>query len=656
MIHNRQESIRNIAVIAHADAGKTTITEQFLFLSGQTRQPGNIEQGTTQTDYLPVEKERGISVCSANTSFHWKNTRINLIDTPGHVDFSADVERMLRAPDAVILVISAVEGVQAQTENLWNALRDRHIPVLFFINKIDRIGADTESVIHSITKELYIRPVPLQETRNEGENDATLTTLWSVESMPSLLVEQIVESDEILLNRYLDGNQIAFEELDSQLTKLIHNCTVYPLLFGSAKLGTGIEDLLNFVVRYLPDSGGNPAKPLSALVYGISHDKTMGKIAHIRLFNGNINNRDVVYNTTQGTTEKVTQVRRIFPGRYEETGMAVAGDLAGISGLSSVCVGDILGDSVAEIPTEVKIATPLMFAQVKAVNDKDYPALAVALQELSFEDPALEFEWLREDAELQVKIMGWIQMEVLERILADRFGIEAKLENPTVIYKETPASTGDGFVRYWMPKPCWAIMKFRIEPGERGSGVMYKSVVPVNNVLQKYQNEVEKSINMALVQGIKGWEVTDLRITLIEGEDHVLHSRPGDFNVATPMGIMDGLVNTGTTLLEPMISYKIAAHEDLLGAITSDITRMRGNFDSPEIQQGRFTLTGEMPLSTSFDYPVKLSSRSGGKARISTHFSGYRECTDEQGIIRPFKGISPLDTAKYILKARKAIQ
>ena len=656
MIHTSKKSIRNIAIIAHADAGKTTITEQFLYFSGQTRQPGNIDLGTTQTDYLPVEKERGISVCSANTSFHWKNTLINLIDTPGHVDFSADVERMLRVPDAVILVISAVEGVQAQTENLWNALRGRQIPILFFINKIDRIGADTETVIQAITKEFSIRPTPLQEIKNEGGNDATITKLWSVDSMSSPMVEQIVESDEILLNRYLDGNQIAFGELDSQLTLLIQNRTVYPLLFGSAKLGTGIEELLNFIVRYFPDSGGNPSKPLSALVYGISHDKTMGKIARVRLFDGTISNRELVFNATQGTTEKVTQVRRIFPGRYEDTGIATAGDLAWISGLDSVCVGDVLGESNGNIPTEVKMAIPLMFAQVKAVNDKDYPALAAALQELSAEDPALEFEWLREDAELQVKIMGWIQMEVLERILADRFGIEAKLENPTVIYKETPASTGEGFVRYWMPKPCWAIMKFRIEPGARGSGLVYKSVAPVNSILQKYQNEVEKTIPVALKQGIKGWEVTDLRITLVDGEDHLVHSRAGDFTVATPMGIMDGLVNTGTTLLEPMVSYKIEAHEDLLGAVTSDITRMRGNFDSPEMLHERFILTGEMPLSTSFDYPVKLSSRSGGKARISTHFSGYRECTDEQGIIRPFKGISPLDTAKYILKARKAIQ
>ncbi|MEI7661541.1 MAG: GTP-binding protein, partial [Bacteroidota bacterium] len=203
---------------------------------------------------------------------------------------------------------------------------------------------------------------------------------------------------------------------------------------------------------------------------------------------------------------------------------------------------------------------------------------------------------------------------------------------------------------------CWAIMKFRIEPGERGSGVVYSSKVPVNDVQQKYQNETEKSIAGALKQGIKGWEVTDLRITLVEGEDHPMHSRAGDFAIATPMGIMNGLVLSGTTLLEPMTGFRINANEDLLGAITSDITRMRGRFDSPVMENGRFTLTGEVPLATSLDFPVKLSSRSGGKARISTSFRGYRACTDEQGVIRPFMGISPLDTAKYILKARRAIQ
>jgi ribosomal protection tetracycline resistance protein len=299
---------------------------------------------------------------------------------------------------------------------------------------------------------------------------------------------------------------------------------------------------------------------------------------------------------------------------------------------------------------------PLLTVQVKAVSDKDYAALAEAMSELAMEDPALEFEWLREEAEFHIKVMGWIQMEVLERILADRFGISARIENPTVIYKETPSGTGEGFVRYWMPKPCWAIVRFRIEPGERGSGVAFQSIVPVNDIQQKYQNEVERSISGALKQGIKGWEMTDLRITMIAGEDHPVHSRPGDFTVATPMGIMDGLVNTGTTLLEPMIRFQIQATEELLGAIVSDITRMRGSFESPVMDDGRFTIGGMVPLATSIDFPVKLSSRSGGKARISTQFCGYRECTDELGVIRPYKGISPLDTAKYILKARKAIQ
>ena len=649
-------SIRNIAVMAHADAGKTTITEQFLYLSGQTRKPGNVDQGTAQTDFLPVEQERGISVSSAHTSFYWKNTRINLIDTPGHVDFSADVERIMRVPDAVILVVSAVEGVQAHTETLWWALRKLHIPVLFFINKIDRVGADTDAVIQSIKKELKISPICLQQIPDEGGNEISIASLWNEENISAALVERVVESNEILLQSYLDGKVPGFKELDSQLTCLIQNTEVYPLLFGSAKLGLGIEELLDFAVSYFPDSRGKNSDPLSALVYGIGHDKTMGRVAFVRVFSGTISNREVIFNSTQGIEEKVTQVRRVYPGKFEDIGIVEAGDIAGICGLGSATVGDLLGIENDTIPKAVKLSTPLIIAQINAINNKDYPALASAMLELAEEDPSLEFEWLREDAELRVKVMGWIQMEVLERILVDRFGIAAKFEDPTVIYKETPSTINEGFVQYWMPKPCWAILKFRIEPGERGSGVIYKNTVSVNDVQQKYQNEVERTISGALKQGIKGWEVTDIRITLIEGEDHTVHSRPGDFVVATPMGIMDGLVKTGTTLLEPMIRYKIDAPEELLGIITSDITRMRGSFEAPFIENGRISLGGEVPLATSLDFPVKLSSRSGGKARISTHFSGYRECTDEQGVIRPYKGISPLDTAKYILKARKAIQ
>ena len=313
-----QNLIRNIAIMAHADAGKTTITEQFLYFSGQTSQPGNVDKGTTQSDFLPVEKERGISVSSSHTSFHWSNTRINLIDTPGHVDFSGDVERIMRIPDGVVLVISAVEGVQAHTETLWNALRKRQIPVIFFINKIDRVGADTVSVIFNIEKELNVNPLVLQATDNEGDNEVTIRNLWDKDFRHAELLEHVIERDEKLLNNYLEGKEPEFQELDNQLAQLIKSCAVYPLFFGSAKTGLGIEALLDSIVRYFPVSTGDQLKPLSALVYGIGHDKIMGKIAYVRVFQGAINNRDLVHNATQETEEKVTQVRRVFPGKRSE--------------------------------------------------------------------------------------------------------------------------------------------------------------------------------------------------------------------------------------------------------------------------------------------------------------------------------------------------
>ncbi len=655
-MENQHNNIRNIGLFAHADAGKTTLTEHFLFESGATKKLGSVDNGTTQTDFLKVEKERGISVRSANTSFFWTNTQINLIDTPGHVDFSADVERILRVIDGAILLVSAVEGVQAHTETLFNALKEKQIPVLIFINKIDRVGANIENVLNELQKELRMQTIVLQQTLNEGGNDAEIQLSWSPTFINENLIETLASTDDVLLDAYLSGQSIEYWEADAALSKAVRQCKLHPVLMGSAKKEVGIEELLDAVISYLPAPAGDSDKALSALVYRIEYDKSIGKIAHTRIFDGSISNRETLSNSSRDVQEKVTRIRKLNNGRYEDVMQAFAGDVVGICGFGQVQTGDVLGNGEGLISHELSMGTPLLTVQLKAANEKDYAGLAAALQELNFEDPSLDFQWMKDEKELHLKIMGWLQMEVLERIIEDRFQIRAKFENPTVIYKETPSSVAEGYVRYWMPKPCWAIMRFRIEPAERASGVKYESKIGVNDVLQKYQNEVERTIPLALQQGIKGWEVTDIKITLIEGEDHEMHTHPGDFVVATPMGIMEGLVNCGTTLLEPMISFKISASDDLLGAITSDITQMRGNFESPTMENGRFTLKGILPLATSVDFPVKLSSRSGGKAKITTQFHSYRECTDEQGIIREFKGISPLDTAKYILKARKALQ
>jgi len=648
--------IINIGVLAHVDAGKTTLTESFLFQSGVTKNMGNVDKGTAQTDFLAIEKERGISVRSAASTFFWKDVQINLIDTPGHIDFSAEVERTLGVLDTAILVVSAVEGVQAHTENIWLALKEHKIPTLIFINKIDRLEADTERVLEEIRTELTEDIVVLQESENEGEGEKVKTIdCWNRNKIQEQTIESIANTDDAILEKYLNEDTVTFLELDKALKIAIHRFQLLPVLMGIAKNGSGIKDLLDAVVNYMPQAKGSIENTFSALVFRVDHDEKLGKVAGLRIFDGQISNRDLIVNATQKTEEKVSLIKRYQAGKLEDCSTVSAGDIAAICGLAETQVGDVLGSGNG-VPEQVKLNSPLLTVKVSAQNEKDYPALAEALRILSVEDPALQFEWLREDKELHIRIMGWIQIQVLEEILETRFKIKAKFDDPSVIYKESPKKSAEGFARYWMPKPCWAIIKLKIEPGEAESGLVYESLVGVNDVKQKYQKEVERTISRALKQGPKGWEVTDLKITFIAGEDHEVHSRPGDFSIATPMAIMDGLVNSGTKFLEPYLWYSIKAPDDLLGAITSDIIQMRGSFESPKIEDGKFFLEGLVPVASSMDFPVRLSSRSGGKAKIKTRFHSYKECTDEQGVIRPYKGISPLDEAKYILKARKAIQ
>lgn len=650
------DKIINIGVLAHVDAGKTTLTESFLYLGGVIKNLGNVDKGTAQTDFLDIEKERGISVRSAASTFYWKDVQINLIDTPGHIDFSADVERTLGILDAAILVISAVEGVQAHTENIWLALKEHKIPTLIFINKIDRLGADTARVLDEIRNDLSSNIVVLQESINDGEKDkANTIDCWNESHIQEEIFESIANTNDAILEKYLNDETVSFRELDDELKVAIGSFQLIPILMGVAKNMLGVNELLDAVINYMPSAKGDEAKSFSALVFRVDHDKKLGKVVGIRIFDGKISNRDVIINSSQKTEEKVSLVKRYKAGKLEDCTSLGAGDIAAICGLANTKIGDILGSGDL-VPKEVKLNSPLLMVQVKAENEKEYAALAEALQILTTEDPSLQFEWLREDKELHIRIMGWIQIQVLENILENRFKIRAKFDDPTVIYKESPKTSAEGFARYWMPKPCWAIIKLKIEPGKVGSGVIYSSELGVNDVKQKYQNEVERTISKALKQGPKGWEVTDLEITFIGGEDHEIHSRPGDFTIATPMAIMNGLVNSGTKFLEPMLWFRINAPEDLLGAITSDIIQMRGNFESPEMENGKFSLEGIVPVATSMDFPVKLSSRSGGKAKIKTRFHSYKECADDQGVIRLYKGISPLDEAKYILKARKAIQ
>jgi ribosomal protection tetracycline resistance protein len=648
------KNIRNIALFAHVDAGKTSLTESFLYLSGKIRQKGQVDKGNTQTDTLQVEKQRGISVKSGVVNFEWQQTQINLIDTPGHVDFSSETERSIMAIDAAIVLLSAVEALQAQAENMIHLLRKHKKPFLVFINKIDRTGADIEAVINELESDLQIKTLLMQNALIADENAMSIKSLWNENQFANQteIIEKIVAQDDYLFEKYLEGKALSFDEIDLILKQNILSQELIPVFLGSAKYAKGIEQLLDAIVEYLPAPTVNTT--LSAIVFKTKHIKGEGKWSALRIFGGSIKARDTIYNASSGQEEKVKLIRNTDLQNQQILRAADAGEIVWVQGLQNAKPGDVLGNITSE-KSVVQSEKPLLSVQITPDNPAEINALVEAMYLLNNEDPSLHFKYHKEEQELHIHIRGTIQQEIIQAELQERFNLTVHFTPPTVIYKETPSQSAEGYVRYWMPKPCWAIMRFKIEPGARGSGVQFSSIVSVNDIKKQYQNDVRKTIPTALQQGILGWQVDDIKITLIEGEDHEVHTKSNDFAIATPMGIMDGLQKAGMTLLEPILNYKIKIPEAFLGAVASELTQMRASISGPEIVQGTAKIWGTVPLATSLQFAVKLSALTSGKAKLNTSFSHYDTCDISLGKTRAYKGISPLDTAKYILKARKAL-
>jgi len=648
----------NLGILAHVDAGKTSITEQLLFKSGAIRSAGSVDKGTTQTDSLRIEKERGISVRSASVSFIWNDIQVNVIDTPGHIDFSAEVERVLPAMDAAVLVVSASEGIQSHTATLWEALKALKIPVLLFVNKIDRDGVDLIRLKKELNEKVGSSLVFLQKVENEGSGEAIPVALIASSGLDlasAELAEQIIAEDDQLLEAYLNGEKPSDDVLIKTLRKKFIGRVFFPVLFGSAKLDRGIDSLLEWITALMPIAAGTADNAFSGIVFKVEHDDKNGRVAMVRVFEGTIGNRDSVFVSGLNAQAKLSQIKKIQGQKQQDVSLLEAGDIGAVYGLAGVRPGDWLGESKAE-KRPVNLNASLLTVQVSPEKEEDYPALVSAMQVLSDEDPALDLLWLKDERALHIKIMGVIQLEVLQAILLERFMLSVSFSQPQVIYKETPVAAGEGYDAYTMPKPCWAVVRFRIEPGEVGSGVQYTSEVGVNDIAAKYQHEIEKALPSALSQGIKGWEVTDLKITLIAGEDHVMHSRPGDFKIATHLALMSGLQHIGTKLLEPVLSYTIHAPEVYLGKIISSLLEMRASFDSPVIHAETCMITGKVPLATSVDYSIQLLSLTGGKGKFISRFAAYEPCPEGEGKSIPYRGVSPLDRSKFILKARKALQ
>ncbi|MGN7762856.1 GTP-binding protein [Paenibacillus sp. 22594] len=648
----------NVGIFAHVDAGKTTTTEHMLYESGRIKAVGSVDSGTAVTDSMEVERQRGISVRAALASFEWRGVQVNLVDTPGHVDFLSEVERSLRVMDCAVLILSAVEGVQAQSEMIWNALRKLGIPTLIFMNKMDRVGADPEAVLVQARTYLSGDILPVQQALGQEQDYAGAVDLWADGADPAArteLLEALAERDEALLEVYMSGAPLAVADWKEQLVAKTASGTMFPLVYGVAAKGLGITQLLDAMTDYFPRAGGNPELPVSGIVYNIQRDKSMGRMAFVRLYQGTIRNRDTVMNYSQEVQGKVTQIRKVEGGRTEDLGTLEAGDIAVVYGLSGVRIGDVLGLPDA-IPQEAKLAVPLLTVRVHWEADTDEHQVIGAFQELADEDPLLDTQWLQDERELHIKVMGPIQLEILDSVLESRYGLKVTFGQPSVIYKETPSRAGEGYVAYLMPKPCWAILRFKIEPGPPGSGLQYESLVRSSDLLPQYQNETARRVPEALMQGLYGWEVTDLKVTLTEGQHHVWHTHPLDFAVATPMAIMDGLNRVGTKLLEPILQVRIVVPEENGGRVMNDLVQMRGTFEPPVLQGERMIIEGRLPLATSLDYPVSLSSYTKGRSTFTSFFAGYEECPPDVRAECTRRGVNPLDQARYILSVRKAMQ
>ena len=636
-------NIRNIGIFAHVDAGKTTLSEQLLLHAGAIRKAGSVDAGTAHTDDLPVERRRGISVRATCVRLAWRDAQINLIDTPGHTDFSAEIERSLWALDGAVIVVCGVEGVQPQTELLFEALRSQGLPALFFINKMDRDGADARRVVAQIRRRLSGRAALV----DDGET----------------LLEAVCDADDGAMERYLCGDLPSEAEIRALLPGLARRGEVFPILYGSALWDRGIEPLLDAVVDWLP--GPQSAAPgLCGVAFAATQDRLMGKGLWVRLFGGRLENRnaltlpgwiDPLTGEPQEVQAKITQIRGVDGA---DVGSLSAGEIGVVFGVSQLKVGRVFGDE-SLLPRKVRpgaLRTPLMTVRVIPEKPEEMKALAAACATLSEEDPLLQAHFVRATDELRMDVMGAIQLEVLQETLRTRFGLGAGFSTPKVIYRETIAREAEGFCAYTMPKPCWAVLRFSIRPGPRGSGVRFESRVPVREILMRYQHQVEQAIPLALSQGRLGWKVTDVEITLTGGSHHQFHTHPLDFIVATPWAIQDGLARGGSVLLEPILELRLRVPPELVGRVMSDVTAMRGEVCDVQSGDDFAAMTALVPVATSMEYSMRLAQSTGGRGSMSARLHGYRECPLELGETAARRGVDPLDTSKYILAARSALE
>ncbi|MEP6469831.1 MAG: elongation factor G [Chloroflexota bacterium] len=669
------ERTRNIGIIAHIDAGKTTVTERILFYTKKIYKIGEVHEGAATMDWMEQEQERGITITAAATTCFWADHRINLIDTPGHVDFTVEVERSLRVLDGAVVVFDGVAGVEPQSETVWRQADRYTVPRFCFVNKLDRTGADYWRVVDMIKDRLGANAVPLQipigiEDTFRGVIDLInmkaitygndLGDQVEVGDIPADLaaeaatwrenmIESVADHNNDVAHKFLEGEEIGADELRRALRAGTLAYKIVPVLCGSALKNKGIQPMLDAVIDYLPSPldvppvtgldprGGDevvrstdPSEPFAALAFKIAADPFVGKLAFFRVYSGTLKTGSYVYNSTKGTRERVGRLLQLHANHREEIESVTAGDIAAAVGLKNTTTGDTLCDEAKPIVLEnISFPEPVIELAVEPKTKADQDKMSIALQRLAEEDPTFRVSSDEESGQTRIAGMGELHLEVIVDRMLREFKVQANVGRPQVSYREAirKAAKGEGrFVRQTGGKGQYGHAVLTIEPLERGSGVEFESKIVGGAVPREFWRPVEQGIRDALAGGIiAGYPMIDLKATLVDGSYHEVDSSEMAFKIAGSMAVKDGVAKADPAILEPVMKVDVTVPEDFMGDVIGNLNARRGHIDGIDEHGTSRVIRALVPLAEMFGYATELRSMTQGRATYSMEFSNYAE-------------------------------
>jgi ribosomal protection tetracycline resistance protein len=657
----------NLGILAHVDAGKTTLTERLLYAAGVIGEVGSVDDGSTQTDSLPLEQQRGITIKSAVVSFAIDDVTVNLIDTPGHPDFIAEVERVLSVLDGAVLVISAVEGVQPQTPLLMRALQRLRVPTLIFVNKIDRRGADYEAVLRGISERLTPSIVAMGSVRGIGTRDARFVPSGAGDAaFVTGLSSVLAEHDDALLAAYVeDDAELPYSRLRAELAAQSKQALVHPVFFGSALTGTGVDSLMAAVAELLPAEAGDGDDPASGTVFKVERGAAGEKIAYVRMFSGVVRTRDRLQ-FGEGFERKVTAVRVFHQGSAVQRAAVSAGEIGKLWGLAEIQVGDAIGNS-RPAAEHFRFGPPTLETVVVPHSPDDKGPLRVALAQLAEQDPLIEVRQDDVRQELSVSLYGEVQKEVIQATLASDFGVEVDFRETTTICIERPIGTGAAVeVLREPPNPFLATVGLRIEPAAVGSGVEFRLEVELGSMPLAFFRAVEDMLRETLQQGLYGWQVTDCTVTMThagylprqshshQGFAKEMSSTGADFRGLTPLVVMDALRRAGTVVCEPIHRFHLEGPMDALGPLLPAVARLRAVPEAPAIRDSSFTLEGDIPAASVHELRLELPRLTRGEGVLESGFDRY-EASNRTPPNRPRSDHNPLNREEYLLRTARRV-